>query len=719
MGVSNMINRAKWITSDLLPTMFPDNANQINQSIYMRKNFELCKSISSAELSICVLGLGVCTINGQNITEDVLSTPYTHYNKRVIYQKYDVTSLVREGKNAISIHAGNGFYNDNLPVWNDVMSPWRDRPKAIVCLDITYESGKSQTVVSDSSWKTALGPSVFNHVRQGEIYDARLRKAGYDLAGFDDANWQSAIVTFPPGGDLVWEDIVPIRITKTLSPISCKDGIYDFGINLSGWAKIRVSGEAGRKITLTYGEKLLDNGKFCQSNNMYLIQENMPVLSKNVFICSGASSEEYHPDFCYHGFRYVKVENAPDDFEIEAQLVHSDLEQIGSFWCSDEMLNRIHNASVQATVTNFVGLPTDCPHREQNGWTGDALCSADQSLMNFDMHRAYTKWLRDFGDAQRPNGQVPAVVPSAGYGFNWGCGPGWDSALILIPYKVYLHTGKTDIMSEMWPVMTKYMSFMESMSDEYIVNFGLGDWCAPNPDDVCPTEITDTAYFYADCVAMAKMATILGKDNDEWQRRANCIKKAWREKFWGKKAYSKYQTYFACAIYQELLEPEEIPDAAKSLAELVAKNGYHIDCGILGTKYIFAALSKSGYADVAYKMVVNPEFPSYAHWINNGMTTLCERWDMTFSQNHHMYSEVDNWFYRYLGGIKYTDVGLIIDPIFLSSLSEVRATHRGITVHRTGKDVTVTTPVCAKIRIDGILQDVCPGTYTFKIQAIN
>lgn len=710
-----MINQAKWITTDLLPTMFISNAAKINQSVYFRREFNISEPVASASLEICVLGLGVCTINSLKVTDDVLTTPYTHYDRRVIYQKYDVTSLIKTGDNVIGIHAGNGNYNDNMPVWGDIMAPWRDKPKAIVCLDIAYVSGKKNTLVSDTSWKTTLGPSVYNHVRQGEIYDARLRQSGFDLSGFDDSSWCVAIKAIPPGGSLVCEDVTPIRVTKTLHPVACINGIYDFGINLSGWAKIKVTGEEGREITLTYAEKLLDNGEFCQSNNMYLARENMPLHNKNVFICSGNKDEEYHPEFCYHGFRYVKAENAPDNFEITAELVHTNLNTVGTFRSSDDMLDKIHAASVQATLTNFVGVPTDCPHREQNGWTGDALCSSDQSLMNFDMNTAYAKWLRDFKDAQRPNGQIPGVVPSAGYGFNWGCGPAWDSALILIPYKVYLHTGKTDIMSEMWDTMTKYMSFIMSMSDDYIVNFGLGDWCAPNPDDVCPTVITDTAYFYADSVAMAKMASVLGKDNSKWLELADCIKNAWRKNFWQKPAYKKYQTYYACAIYQGLLEDTEIPEAAKALADLVISNDYHINCGILGTKYIFTALSENGYIDTVYKMVTNPTYPSYAYWINSGMTTLCEKWDMSFSVNHHMYSEVDNWFYRYLGGIKYTDEGLIIEPIYLDAVHEVEATHYGVSVKRTGRNVTVNLPFCAKIKTSDATIDATPGTYSFVI----
>lgn len=710
-----MLTKAKWITTNLLPDMMPANGQKINQSLYFRKEFTIDSPVKSAELWVCALGLGVTQVNGKPVTDDVLTTPFTHYDKRVIYQTYDITGLVCVGDNAIGVHVGNGFYNDNMSTWNDVMASWRDKPKLIVAVKITCEGGTEQLILSDSSWRVTLGACVYNHMRQGEFYDARLEQPGYDTAGYDDSNWENAVNAQPPGGILQTRELTPVRIIDVLEPVSVKEGIYDFGVNISGWAEIEVSGEAGQEIRLSYTDLINPDGSLNTNCTAFTYLEKMSLHNEDVFVCSGREREVFHPSFCYHGFRYVKVTGAPQNFKIKAHIVHSDLKRIGTFTSSDEMLNKIHEASLRSTLSNFVGIPTDCPHREQNGWTGDALISADQSLMNFDMYNAYAKWLADFEDAQRANGQLPGIIPSAGWGYNWGSGPAWDSALILIPYKVYLHTGKTDIIKDLWHVMVRYMEYMESRAEDYIVEFGLGDWCPPKGTKMCPASVTDTAYFYANCIAMSKMAVLIGEDFFSWSGKASAIRHAWRERFWNDSQYHSYQTFLACAIYQGMLDPEEIQPAADSLAHLVEENDYHIDCGILGAKYIFSALSENNHADVIYKMITNPTAPSYAYWINCGMTTLCESWDMDSSYNHHMFSEVDNWFYTCLGGIRHTKDGIVIDPVYIADVEDVLVEYKDIHVERHGRRVTVSTETPVRLKLGDKYIESALGNYEFEI----
>jgi alpha-L-rhamnosidase len=278
---------------------------------------------------------------------------------------------------------------------------------------------------------------------------------------------------------------------------------------------------------------------------------------------------------------------------------------------------------------------------------------------------------------------------------------------------MYRHTGEVAVIRELWPVMNLYMSYMESRAVDDIADFGLGDWCA-SVEDVCPTAVTDTAYYYVDCVTMGKMADLIGEDSDKWNQQASRVKAAWRREFWEKERYTGYQTFYACAIYQGLLEKDEIAGAAAKLAELLRKSNYRLEGGTLAIKYMFAALSENGYADILYKMVTNPEYPSYAYWINKGMTTLCESWNMDSSLNHHMYSEVDNWFYRYVGGIRFSDEGLVIAPVYLEDVEEIKVRHRGIEVQRTGRKVTVKLDVPASIPAvsNGTVQ---PGEYHFEL----
>lgn len=707
------MKNAKWITSGALPSMLPKHYGNINGSIYFRKSFNIKDNVQSASLSICALGLGEYRINGMPVSDEVLCTPFTKYDARVIYKKYEISHLLKTGENAIGVHVGNGFYNNNMSTWNDLMASWKDKPKLYAKINIIYTSGECDIVKTDTSWKCIKGSAVYNHMRQGEHCDARLRQCGYDNIGFDDSNWDDAVIANEPGGLLETTDMPPVRVIRTLNPITVKNDIYDFGENISGWARIRVKGESGQEIKIIYDENF---EKFRQIRGnttcfAFAQREQMPLCNEDIFVCSGIY-EEFRPTFCYHGFRYVKVENAPADFEITAEVVHTDLKCIGSFESSSDMLNKIHEASVRATLSNFVWHPTDCPHREQLPWTNDAQLSSEQVLMNFDAKDAYQKWMNDFKDAQRPNGHLPGIIPSAGWGYNWGHGPGFGCAVIIIPWNTYINTGSADIIRSVWTNMVRYIEYIERMSDDYVVDFGLGDWMPVNKP-ACDRAVIDTAYFYSDCVKMARMATVIGEDADYWQNKSEYIKHAWRSKFLGNKSLEKFQTFYACAIYNELLEDDEVPVFSQKLAELVKQADYHIDCGIFGTKFIFSALSDNGYADVVYKMVTNPTYPSYAYWINNGQTTLCESWDMLESCNHHMYSEVDHWLYRHVGGIRYTDHGIVIKPSVLEDVEYVKVEHKGITVIRNRNKLHVFTPVELQIVFADESVSVKPGEYQF------
>lgn len=700
-----MLNNVSWIGSP----------KKHDGSFYFRKVFDIKGKPEKAVLHICALGLGVCKINGYHVTEDVYSTPFTKYDTRVLYQSYDVTALLKHGKNAICVHVGNGMYNNSMKTWNDLAQSWRSRPKLAVKLSVTTEREENFILETDETWKTTDGAYTYNMSRIGAVYDARLKKDGCDVADYDDSEWVFAQRTHEPGGVLEPMEMPPCRVCEIFSPVSYKNGVYDFGINMSGRVRIKLTGIAGQEVVLKYAELLDKNGEIDAHHiNKFLEKENTPLKHEERVICSGRD-DEYASDFVYYGFRYVKVENAPEDFEITAEFIHTDLKTVGTFVCDDEMLSKIHKASVQSTLSNYMGIPTDCPHREQNGWTGDSLLSSEQSLMNFDMTEAYKKWLRDIRDCQRPNGQLPGIVPTSNWGYNWGSGPAWDSAFILIPWYIYRNTGDFSIIAELWDRFEVYMDYFERMSEDYIADFGLGDWCAHNMNDICPTRVTDTAYFYADALAMAKMARAIGKDSEKWEQLAKKVKASWRKSFMNDETLKKYKTYYACAIFQGLLEDHEVSEYAKELARLVIDDGYHIDCGILGTKYIFTALAENGYNDVLYRAVTNPKMPSYAYWINKGATALCEPWDMSSSNNHHMFSEVDNWLYKYVGGIRLEENGVVIAPVLSDHIRSFKATHRDISVERKGDKLYISVPCSATLILGGKRESLQSGEYCFSV----
>lgn len=705
------MNQTSWITKKSLATpKFTDG------SILLRKVFNISLPIKTISVDVVGLGYGEFTVNGIKITDDVLTTPFTAFDKRVIYQTYDITDYVQVGKNVFGAFVGNGWYNDTASTWDFHKAAWRANPKLAAKITIEYMNGNIKIIKTDSSWKAADGPAIFNHLRQGEIYDARLEQTNWDTITFDDSAWENAVIVRSPGGILEPMNMPPIKVIRHITPISVtQNGIYDFGENISGWVKITAAAAKGTELIIKYGEHLDENGELHEHINEMTRNEGQPYHHENRYIFKGCGIEEYAPRFCYHGFRYVKLSNAPKDITIVAEVVHTDLKQIGSFWCSDEMLNKIHEASLRSTITNYHSIPTDCPHREQNGWTADAMLSAQQALFNLDIKSSYAKWMKDFKDVQRASGQLPGIVPTSGWGFEWGSGPAWDVAMILIPWYVYENTGDLSLIENMWENNEKYFEYMKNMSEDYIVCYGLGDWCPPPNCSLCPTVVTDTAYFYVYAITMSKCAELLRKDSTFYKKEAENIKKAWRDKFLPQPELRKSQTFLACAVYQGMLEESETKDFVKALAQLVVDNDYHIDCGILGTKYIFTALSEHGYSEILYKMITNPTMPSYAYWINNGLTTFCEMWQIARSYNHHMYSEVDHWFYKYLAGIQIFAEEIVIKPCFIEAVPCVKASHRGISVEYNENNLTLITDRECKVVLKNKTYTVGAGIYSFTL----
>lgn len=707
--------RAKWIAAAAvrgLPSPGDRNAPAGPEPAapLFRREFVLPAAPKRAVLSVCGLGYGVFTLNGEPVTQDVLTTPFTRFDATVLYNTCDVTELLHAGANAAGALLGNGWYNDVGAVWDYDRAPWRNYPRLIFSLTAELENGGTVTVVSDAAWKSADGPVTYNHIRCGERYDARLEKPGFDRPGFDDSGWQPAFVCRGPGGRLAENRWPNVRVTDTLPMVRLAPNLFDARQNLSGWVRLRVRGERGQKITLRYSERLAPGGGL-DTENINAFNRGAELRHCDEYICAGGGPEEWEPRFCYHGFRYVEVLGGPCGLELSARVVHTDLASVGTFECSDGMLNRIHAASRWSTLTNFCSIPTDCPHREQNGWTGDAALSCEQALMNFDMTPAYEKWLNDFRDVQRPNGAVPGVVPTGGWGFNWGSGPAWDAALILIPLYVWRYTQNDLLLRNMWDCMERYLGFLGTMEQDGLLDFGLGDWCAPRTAKMCPAGLTDTACYYVFACAMAEGAGVLKKDPAPYRALAARVRAAFRARYvQNGLPVPEGQTSLACVLTQGLLEPGEEAAAAARLAALAEQNGFHIDCGILGNKYIYRALSDRGYGEVLYKMVTNPTPPSYAWWIHSGMTTLCEDWEMENSLNHNMFSEVDLWFYRSLAGIRRDEKELVIEPVFLPELDWVRASHGGIRVEWNRETVTVTVPEPAVLVLGGRRLPLRPGT---------
>ncbi len=631
---------------------------------YFRKSFQLEKLPTKAEVFFSSAGFGELYLNGKKVDDRVLDPVVTQFEKRVHYAKYDVTALLRKGENVFGIIVGNGWYDTNSDdVWGFKDANWADYPKCI--LEMVTDDF---TLVTDSSWKcitSEQSPVTFNQFRNGETYDARLEMPGWNDAGFDDSAWHKAAIMPGPGGVLVAQTMPPCRIMEEFKPVChlrARDReypayVYDMGKSVAGWCRIKVRGEAGKQVTMQYAE-LAEIGlaKTNQRNINQLVKDDR--FQTDVYILKGdPEGEEWEPRFTYHGFRYMEItpEDGVEILDVTCCVVYTAFEQLVKFNTSSPDLNKLFQATMNSFKSNFVGIPTDCPHREKNGWTGDALCAAEVGLFNFDIASSYHDWLRTMADTQRENGQFPGIVPNAGWGYNWGNGPAWDSAFILIPWYVYIYTGKTDIIEENYERMKRYVEFLGTMCEGYITGYGLGDWCHVSHSRMVTGRVTSTGYYYADTMALVKYAELLGKEEDAAELRilAAAIRDAFNKEFYrGDGVYAKgEQTALACALFQGLCPESEKAKVAAKLNEIIIANDYKPDFGILGAKYTLRVLADNGYAETAYRMLTQRQFPGWINWLDRGATNLWEDWYGGASLNHIMYGDVTAWMIQYLGGI--------------------------------------------------------------------
>lgn len=637
--------------------------NAVLPAPLLRKPFRLEAPVKRAQVRICGLGYHELYINGKKVGTEVLSPVVTQYEQRVAYVDHDVSEYLRVGENVLGVILGNGWYNCHTPtVWEFHYASWRDYPKLLLQLDVTLEDGRTLQVVSDPAWKFADSAITFDALRNGEHYDARLELPGWAAPDFDDTAWQQAVVVSPPGGVLERQIAPPCRVVETLAPVSSWSvvpgvRVFDLGQNITGWARIGVTGPAGSALTLRYGERLDADRRVDQKHIGVYIKGGEPQTDRYILKESEAA-QCWEPRFTYHGFQYVQVEGPEDvlgGLTLEGRVVQTDFPRIGSFESFDPQLNLLHQAAVWSYRGNFVGIPTDCPHREKNGWTADAHLAAEFGLLHFDAVTAYQQWLLALADAQRPSGQLPAIVPTSGWGFNGYSGPAWDSAFLLIPWYIYLYTGDRTAIERHYEAMKRYLDYCARMASGHLVKVGLGDWNHPDRDRMAPVALTTTAYYYVDAVLLARFAGLLGRDDDAmaYKSLAAEIRGAFNRAFYrGNGVYAGgQQTAQACALYQGLVEPTEKAAVVKRLVEAVEATGVRPEFGFLGIKYVTRALAENGQMELAYRLVTQQEYPGWMHWIAQGATTLWEDWAGKDSRNHPSFCDLGAWMIHHLAGV--------------------------------------------------------------------
>lgn len=604
------------------------------------KKFD-ARDIKSAELYISGVGFYVAELNGKRVGDQILAPAFTKYDTTVLYNVYDVSDLLTDGENELRVTLGNGWFNQaEDDAWKFNHSPWRALPKMICELFINGECA----VISDSSWECADGRYIYNSLRCGQTYDASAELT----------NLHHAVVSFGPGGILKKQNSPAIKISEVLEPVGlvpCQSQtVYDFGVSLSGNVEIAVRGKRGARVTLRYGERVHDPDGAIDLHDISLCVHNHR-FQEDVYILSGEGTERWYGEFAYNGFRYVQVEmeGEAELVDIKARCFHTELPSAGSFEIDHPVMNAVQKAILRSTRTNFHHMPTDCPHREKNGWTGDAHLSCEQALFNFDMKDAYIKWLDDIVDCQRPNGQIPCIVPTEAWGYGWGTGVTWDAVICEIPYQIYMYTGDKAVLECYIVPMRRYIDFMLRMSDTGIWHHGLGDWCPPKEAQTVSDDTLLTAYAYFCMDRYRSCAAALGMTDDaKWaEEHALGIKETIRREIIGKERDS--QTYLAILLAFGLTDDPS--DTLGRLEKQLEADGFHTTSGIFGTKLIFNALTDAGRFDLAWKLATVEGYPGYSYLLTLGSGTLSEEWGGGTSRNHHMFSSIGDWFYKGIAGI--------------------------------------------------------------------
>ncbi len=707
-----MFENAKWIAKKEWDEWAVPCNERIAPCPLFIKDFTLSMPIKSSILNIVGLGQAVYYINGCRLCDSVRPTHPARYTDTVIYNVYDITDLVGVGKNRLGIMLGNIGYADN-----DFLL-WRSNTKMLAQLDITYLDGSEESIVSDKSFKTRDSHVLFSKRLCGEKQDMNLKIKGWSAPEHDADSWDNAVICKAPGGELRTTACPPIREIRSFEPIKIGKKIYDCLENISGFIRLTAKGKKGDQLSIKYAERLNEDGTAVDQSKI-ICNCGYPALAhRDLFILSGETEvlEQY---FTYHGFRYIEIETDAEILSIEAVVTHTDLKLNASFWCDNETLNAIHDICIRSVLTNCQGYLTDCPHREQNPWTGDGMMSSETVNINFDAYGLFYEWMLKFQDDQLKSGGLPSVIPTRNnvWEYNFANGPDWDSAIFFIPYYTYKYSGNREIVDLMWENMCRSLKYFKSLSEDYTIDRGLDDWAST--DKLCGSKVTSTTYYRKAALMMAEMAEATGRDSAPFKELAENIKRDFRKVYVkdGKFTYIM-QTPLCCAVYGDFLEPEEKRQALSDLKSLIVDNDYRFLCGCHGLVMIFDIMSENGLTEELFKTVVNDKYDGYAKCVKEGLSTLPEHFSMQASLNHHYRSMVDAWFYKELAGIKLKGFGysgLVIEPKFVSGIKKLKATVKGISVEYNEKELRVNSPYDFTLILKDKSQKLYAGEYTVEL----
>jgi alpha-L-rhamnosidase len=646
------------------PWKLPEIAVPGGPATMLRKPFAVSQQVKSARLYVTSLGSYRATINGKRVAADILTPDWTDYQKRALYQTYDVTSLVQNGENVLGVTLGDGWYASGLG-WILKRFCFGPPPTRLLAqLQITYADNSATTIVSDDSWRAAQSPILRSEIYFGETYDARQEQPGWDKPGFDAAKWSAAQVQQTSATiELNAQHSPPIRIEQEIKPVTVTDRgnniwIYDMGQNMVGFARLRVTAPAGTQVRMRFAEILNPDGS--------IYRENLRRAdATDTYTCKGGGEEIFEPHFTYHGFRYIELTGypgTPTKDTLTGLVFHTDVPFTGKFETSSQLVNKIWQNTLWGLRGNFMSVPTDCPQRDERlGWMGDAQAIWRTACYNTDAAAFTEKWVSDVIDAQSPEGGFSDVAPRV---IDMADGaPAWGDAGIIVPYTAWVHYNDSALIERAWPAMEKWMNYIHSANPDLLWlkrrNNDFGDWVPANSET--DKNLIATAYWAYDAQLMARMAHALGKtaDAQKYQELFQGIRAAFQKRFVqpdGKIANGS-QTCYVLALYMNLVPDEQTSAALRHLADDITSRGGHLSTGFLGSTYLMPVLSDHGLDDVACKLLLNEDFPSWGYMIKKGATTIWERWNgdtgdpSMNSYNHYCYGAISQWLMQYFSGI--------------------------------------------------------------------
>ncbi|MET0299501.1 MAG: glycoside hydrolase family 78 protein [Flavitalea sp.] len=641
----------------------------------LRKQFSAPKKVKSALAFITSHGIYEAFINGKRVGDYYLTPGWTSYNKRLQYQVYDVTNMLKSGENVFAAGLASGWYRTPL-AWNNNLNLWGKELGLLAQIKVDYTDGTSEIIATDNSWKSSTGGVLSSEIYDGEHYDANLEKTGWNNTGFDDKDWKSVKIQNGAKNTLIATYNEPVKKQerfKGLKLITTPKGekVIDFGQEVTGLVEVSVSGSKGDSVKIYHAEVLDKAGNF--------YTENLRAAEQlNIYVLKGGGVEKFEPHFTFQGFRFIRVEGIkgeikPEDFT--AVAMYSDTKRTGTFKTSNTLINQLQHNIAWGQRGNFLDVPTDCPQRDERlGWTGDAQAFARTATFNMNVYNFFDKWLKDLAADQQPNGSVPHVIPNV-LGKNDGGSTGWADASTIIPWTMYQAYGDKRILDQQYPSMVKWVGYMEANSTNNLWNKGghFGDWLFYRPDDDNSGEgaITDkyliAQCFYANSVKiMVNTAKLLGKEADvkKYSDLYDSVKAAFVKEYLtpNGRLVSGTQTAYVLALNFDMLPEQLRLQAAQRLADNVARYGNHLTTGFLGTPYLCHVLSRFGFTDVAFKLLMQESYPSWLYPVKNGATTIWERWDGqkpdgSFqtpgmnSFNHYAYGAIGDWMYRVVAGL--------------------------------------------------------------------